>query len=147
MKSYLAKSSLTIRNPNFVRPWQHVLEPLFGYLELAEKLFYSKDYMGGWNFGPSISDQMSVIDIVNKFSSKIELNYQNVSNHTKISEANFLMLNSEKAKTYLNWFNILTIDQSINFIIEWFENWHKKINVEKITYSQIEYYLNEIMQK
>ena len=80
MKSYLAKSSLTIRNPNFVRPWQHVLEPLFGYLELAEKLFYSKDFMGGWNFGPSISDQMSVIDIVNKFSSKIELNYQNVAN-------------------------------------------------------------------
>ena len=83
MKSYLAKSSLTIRNPNFVRPWQHVLEPLFGYLELAEKLFYNKDFMGGWNFGPSISDQMSVIEIVNKFSSKIELNYQNVANQDK----------------------------------------------------------------
>ena len=66
---------------------------------------------------------------------------------TKISEANFLMLNSEKAKTYLNWFNILTIDQSINFIIEWFENWHMQVNVEKTTYSQIEYYLNEIMKK
>ena len=77
----------------------------------------------------------------------LELNYQNVANPTKISEANFLMLNSEKAKTYLNWFNILTIDQSINFIIEWFENWHKQVNVEKTTYSQIEYYLNEMMQK
>ena len=96
---------------------------------------------------PQFSDQMSVIEIVNKFSSKIDLNYQNVSNHEKISEANFLMLNSEKAKTYLNWFNILTIDQSINFIIEWFENWYKQVNVEKTTYSQIEYYLNEKMQK
>lgn len=57
---------MTLRNPDSVRPWQHVLEPLSGYLMMGEKIFQDDRYLGTYNFGPDISDTMRVEDIVKK---------------------------------------------------------------------------------
>ena len=68
VRSIKKNKSLVIRNPNSTRPWQHVLEPISGYLLIAKKLFENKkNYNGSWNFGPSVQETMKVKDIVKLF--------------------------------------------------------------------------------
>jgi len=68
-EAFLKDKNLIIRSPNATRPWQHVIEPLFGYLNLSEKLFYKKKYEGSWNFGPRKKSNLKVIEVA-KFSKR-----------------------------------------------------------------------------
>ena len=142
--SYLNKEPLKIRNPSYVRPWQHVLEPLVGYLRLIEKLFINKNLIGAWNFGPSTNDQLSVIELVQKFSKKIKFDYIENTDPLLVKETDFLMLDSKKAKKYLKWNNVLTIDETIDLIIEWFQRWNSSDDVEEFTSNQIEFYFGKL---
>ena len=69
-ESFLFNKDLVIRSPNASRPWQHVLEPIFGYIKLAERLYKNKKYVGSWNFGPNFKNNMKVIDVV-KYGKKL----------------------------------------------------------------------------
>jgi CDP-glucose 4,6-dehydratase len=96
--------TLIIRSPNAIRPWQHVLEPLFGYLEIAEKLYsYSDQFIGGWNFGPELCDCISVkavLDIV----SNCEANFSySVQDQAPDLESQILRLDITKSKNSLKW--------------------------------------------
>ncbi len=131
---------LVIRSPKASRPWQHVIEPLFGYLILAEKMFYNKKFSGAWNFGPNLKNNFKVLELV-KFSKKF-LNSKSkiriVKN--KFYESTHLALNSKKSLRQLKWKTILTAKEAIKFSLEWYKLYFDTKSPELVT----QFSLNQI---
>ena len=134
--------SAIIRSPASVRPWQHVLEPLCGYILLAEKLFEGdSEYSDGWNFGPGTASEKPVLSLAERLVSALgkgELIVQGSNNAPH--EAKFLRLNAEKAQSQLGWQPKLGVDQTVSFTADWYARWAKGEPVLKITQQQIEAY-------
>ena len=114
------KKKLVLRNPNHIRPWQHVIEPIYGYLLLAKLNFKRKKFIkdNSWNFGPDKKNFLKVIDIVKKIKKK-KLVKVKIKKLKKIKESTILKLDNSKSKKKLDWLPRLTIDQSINLVLEW----------------------------
>lgn len=110
-----------IRNPHAIRPWQHVLEPLRGYLILAEKLYTSGvDFAEAWNFGPSTEDARPVQWIVEELVSRWGQGVRwLVLPGQHPHEANYLRLDIAKAGQYLSWQPLLRLDSALDWIISW----------------------------
>jgi len=108
---------LELRNPESTRPWQYVLEPLSGYLNLCSKLYqYGEMYEGGWNFGPQSENNYRVIDLVRKLQRNIgKGDYQIDRGSGKMHEANFLQLDVSKAGRYLEWHALLDFEETIRY--------------------------------
>jgi CDP-glucose 4,6-dehydratase len=117
-KSIRANEVLEIRSPNATRPWEHVLEPLSGYLHLALLAEDSKKYEGGWNFGPSTYVHYNVLDVAKEISKSTNLNFETTKTETTFHEANFLKLDITKAANYLNWHPQLDFEETIRFTVE-----------------------------
>lgn len=116
---------LVIRAPNAVRPWQHVLEPLAGYLQLAQKLLEQKtEFQGPWNFGPEREDIMSVSALLDRMKADYVVQANNDLHETKI-----LMLDSGKAHRELQWKPIISIDDQIAMTAEWYSAFNKQKTV------------------
>jgi CDP-glucose 4,6-dehydratase len=117
------KKKIIIRNPMAVRPWQHVLEPLCGYLLLTEKLHDKKISLlkPNWNFGPNISSCKTVKYVANFFSSSLKLKIisKNLEKNNFKPETSILRLSNHKSKKYTNWHPKWTLDKSLNKIIQW----------------------------
>ena len=134
-----------IRNPDSVRPWQFVLEPLSGYLQLAAKLYtHGKAYSGGWNFGPSSYENYKVADVIaeiKKIIPAIQFNIKVVAE--KHHEAGLLKLDITKAVNQLEWKPRLNLSQNIEFAIA---GYLQEIQNPKEVYQnrilQIEKYIN-----
>ena len=128
INSILKNKTIYLRNPKFNRPWQHVLEPLWGYLILAMKLYdYPKKYSGPWNFGTPRNTITSVLEIVNKIikfwgQGKVKFNKKQ-----KFYEQQNLQLDIRKAKNRLKWKPKYSITESVNVTNEWY----KKTLIEK----------------
>jgi CDP-glucose 4,6-dehydratase len=142
MRAFLAGRPCEIRNPCATRPWQFVLEPLRGYLMLAERL--SEDtpkFASGWNFGPADSDARPVSWIAEKLACSWG---DNASWHrdetTHPHEAHFLKLDASKAKALLNWHPVLPLNQALEWIVEWYRGYQASADIRKLTCSQIERY-------
>lgn len=138
---------IEIRNPIAVRPWQHVLEPLSGYLLLGQKLLeYGKQYADGFNFGPDEDSILKVADVAQKvveFYGKGEVVVQKRDN---LHEAGLLMLNIEKAAKVLGWHPSLTADEAIQKTVEWYKNFYSSdIDIYNFTLKQIEDYSSKII--
>ena len=105
MRACKDKETVIIRNPMAIRPWQHVLECLSGYLLIGEKLFLRRvDYADGWNFGPPEDGALTVLDVVSRIQDCWpDLNYRIESDRKKPHEARFLRLDSLKARSLLGW--------------------------------------------
>lgn len=120
MRGLERNTTSVIRNPNSVRPWQFVLEPVYGYMKLAEKLFTNgKTYSGGWNFGPAAYENYSVGDVVNEvriLSPEIKIDSPKVTE--KLHEAGLLKLDITKAVNQLGWKPKLNFEETIRFTIE-----------------------------
>jgi CDP-glucose 4,6-dehydratase len=118
-KAILNKEKLNVRNPNATRPWQHVLEPLGGYILLASKLFLEGNrFSGGWNFGPSDNLNYKVSELVNsiiKYLGKGDVSF--IENTEKPHEANMLKLDISKSSLNLKWKPVLNFDQLIEFTV------------------------------
>jgi len=153
IKSWMIKKPAIIRNPYATRPWQHVLEALSGYMNLAIKLDNQKKYNGQvFNFGPENKRNFRVIDILNKIK-----NYWNevewiIKKDKNLKETVLLKLNSNKAKKKLNWKNVLSINQTLIMIIDWYKNYYlnsKKNNdkIIRLTMNQIDSYEKKINKK
>jgi CDP-glucose 4,6-dehydratase len=114
------KQKAVIRYPNAIRPWQHVLDCLNGYMTLIEQMI-STGLGGEWNFGPNLDEKHTVIELIEKFSEKTGQKNQiwTIDENLQPHEANYLLLNSEKARKILNWQEYLDFDLSI----EWTANW------------------------
>ena len=117
---------LTIRSPNAVRPWQHVLEPLSGYLTLAERLLtHGASAAEAWNFGPEEADAQSVRWIVDKLTQHAASSQWRVDDPavTHPHEANLLRLDSAKAKREINWHPRWTLDAALQQTLAWHRAW------------------------
>jgi CDP-glucose 4,6-dehydratase len=142
----LAKGEMvTIRRPDAVRPWQHVLEPLSGYLTLAERIRTSKPAgFEGWNFGPYVESERTVGDLarimVQKWGSP---NLLNIDPPREIlHEANLLKLDITKAMTSLGWRPRLNFDQTLEWTIAWRRAFEDKKNMRDTTVQQIKTYMS-----
>ncbi len=142
-----------IRNPNATRPWQHVLEPLSGYLHLGQMLIKNKNLNGeSFNFGPmSINNQTVknlIIDLAKYWNFKDLLKVYKIQNQSKFHEAKLLKLNCDKASFYLKWQPTLDYSKLIEFTSKWYYHFYKsKQNMLDFTYSQIKEYGNIAKEK
>ena len=137
------KNMLRIRNPKSTRPWQHVLEPLYGYLLLAKSLVEgNKEFANGWNFGPNKNANLTVEEIINQIhliwnDFQFELDEDN-----DLYESKTLMLNSQRAKNELKWETILDNKETIGFTLDWYQSY--LIESKIISLNQIEEYMSLI---
>ncbi|MGH4052940.1 MAG: CDP-glucose 4,6-dehydratase [Clostridium sp.] len=135
---------IQLRNPKAIRPWQHVLEPLSGYLQLASKMYEDgESYCSGWNFGPDGDSIVSVGRIVDGIimewgSGKCLDTSQENAPH----EANLLKLDCTKAKTYLKWSPKLTVEEAIKLTVDWYKQSNNKDMFETCV-NQIENYVSK----
>ena len=141
IKSINSKKKLVVRNPNHIRPWQHVIEPTVGYLKLARSQFIKKSLHlnSSWNFGPDKKSFVKVIDIVKFIKRKTNINFS-INQKQNFFETKILTINNTKAKKYLNWYPIWDVKKSINNVIEWNNQFKKNKNAKKICEEQIRGY-------
>jgi CDP-glucose 4,6-dehydratase len=131
-----------IRNPQAIRPWQHVLEPLSGYLLLAKKMWEnSSRYSEAWNFGPRPESVASVWEIARKIIKYYgEGELQDVSDNQSLHEAQLLMLDISKAKFRLGWEPRIDLEQAIQLTVDWYKK-YKNRNIFELCIEQIDQYL------
>ncbi|MED4912163.1 CDP-glucose 4,6-dehydratase [Brevibacillus centrosporus] len=142
IRSLLGGAKMIIRNPDAIRPWQHVLEPLGGYLLLAQKMFEDgKLYSQSYNFGPNESDAKPVEWIVRRLCEKWggEASYE-IQPDFRWHEAHYLRLDCSKAKSELGWQPVWTLEQALDRIIEWTRMYHDNGNVRTVCLQQIKQY-------
>ena len=139
------KKKLKIRNPNHIRPWQHVLDPLMGYLILAKKQYIGKvdNKLHSWNFGPNKSNFKKVIDIVKYIKTIKKFEYILTKNNINFKETEILKLNSLKAKKKLNWTSKWNLTKSIIKTLEWNENIKNGISAKDMCERQFLMYINK----
>ncbi len=139
MNAIMENRPVITRNPHAIRPWQHVLELLSGYLELAEQLWeYGPKFSGGWNFGPNDDDAKPVSWIIESLTDfwgegagwKLDSNYNP-------PEAHYLKLDCSKAKSRLGWSPKLRISTTLEWIIEWYKGYQQDKNIRLLTEAQI----------
>lgn len=137
-----------LRNPNSTRPWQHVLEPLSGYLFLASKLHQNNSLNGkSFNFGPRDLTTKSVLDLVKKMSDywpKVKWEIEKVNDD--YYESGLLKLNCDLAHEILNWQPKLNFEETIKMTVLWYKNYYenKELNVKELTIEQIKNYMEYI---
>ncbi|MCX6798444.1 MAG: CDP-glucose 4,6-dehydratase [Candidatus Falkowbacteria bacterium] len=121
---------ISIRNPEAIRPWQHVLEPLFGYLLLAEKLYQGQGkFSGPWNFGPNEESFLTVEEILKKAITIMKKGSYIIEKDDQKHEATLLKLDIKKAKDILKWQPIFDIDKALNLTFNWYKSFYNKENV------------------
>jgi len=115
-RSLAKKEDLIVRSPNAVRPWQHVLEPLSGYLQLGQKLLENKkEFEGAWNFGPDPDGILKVSDLLTRMKAPWKIQQDETLHETKI-----LTLDSTKAKSILKWQPVWDMEEQIQMTAEWY---------------------------
>jgi CDP-glucose 4,6-dehydratase len=112
----------TVRYPEAIRPWQHVLDCLHGYLQLIERQL-SIGIAGEWNFGPELSEKHTVGDLVSAFASRWGVigKLWNLDDEPKFHEAGYLLLDSSKARQKLDWHDKLTFNETIQWTVDWYK--------------------------
>ncbi len=142
LAAFEAGRPVSIRNPKAIRPWQHVLEPLRGYLTLAEKLCYEGAvFSGGWNFGPNDEDTRPVEWIVQEMAHLWgEGAAWQVDQGYHPHETAFLKLDISKARSRLNWHPVLRLTDALTITVDWAKQRHAGKDMKTMTLSQIKTY-------
>jgi CDP-glucose 4,6-dehydratase len=147
LRAIRLENDLTIRYPNSTRPWQHVLEPIYGYLLLAYNM--NKDpefYSGAWNFGPNLDKEYSVIDIVKKFQKVFhDLSVDYVDSNYK--ESHTLSIDSSKANSLIDWKPVFDINETIELIIQWESSRLTGNNMNEVVSQQIDFMVSKLDSK
>ncbi len=148
ISALLNGNPVRIRNPHAVRPWQHVLEPLSGYLTLARKLYEAgSEYAEGWNFGPADDDSKSVEWIVDRMCKlwRNDARYEiYAGNHPH--EAHYLKLDCSKARMRLGWQPRWNLEKALNNIMEWTNVYRSSGDLRHCCLEQIDSYENSIRE-
>lgn len=150
IKSWSKNKKVQLRNPNSTRPWQHVLEALSGYLILSIKLSKNKKLNGeAFNFGPSNSNNYSVLDVVKNMKNQWKSVSWRINKKNRLHyESNLLKLNSKKANKKLNWKSILTFRETINLVIIWYRTFYnKKFGIDNLSIKQIKFYEKTFLRR
>lgn len=133
---------ITIRNPDSVRPYQHVLEPLFAYMMIAEKQFGCKEYSGNYNIGPEMDNCVTTGEIADIFCDLWEnVSWINVSEKNAPHEANFLKLDCSKIKSVFGWNSKWDIVESVKKTVEWYKAFYAGEEMLDKTIEQIKEYI------
>jgi len=143
LRSINSNKEMIVRNPDHIRPWQHVIEPIYGYLLLAQKQYEKKLIKEGhaWNFGPKKNNFVRVSKVINEIN-KIKKFKKVKIKKDRLKETKILKLNSSKAIKYLNWRPKWSINKTLKKVIDWNNSDKKKENLKKICQEQILDYLN-----
>ncbi len=150
IRAYQNKKDLVVRNPTSVRPWQFVLEPVFGYLRLGEKLYnQGKKFSGGWNFGPVPDETYNVNQVVTEVKKLIpSVNVTSPENKEKLHEAGLLQLDITKAMMQLDWKPRLNFEKTIEFTISgYLQEMKTGTDVYAARLEQLKQYCSEGVQK
>ena len=152
IRSIEQNEKIHLRNPNFFRPWQYVLEPLSGILWLAAKMYQTpKKFSEAWNFGPRLDKKFLTVReitniIIEKWGSSLSLEVKENSNNMYESES--LIIDSSKSKKYLDWENTYTIDEALTETVLWYKKFkNDKSDMKKISTTQIENYILRAHEK
>jgi CDP-glucose 4,6-dehydratase len=139
MRAALEGTPIAVRNPGAVRPWQHVLNPLAGYLALAQLLHADPRQQGGWNFGPSPDDARPVRWIVERLAELWpgELRWE-VDGGSHPAETEFLALDSAKARRRLGWEPAWDLARALAEIVAWYDALRSGADMRRVTLEQIE---------
>ena len=145
VQAFQKNETLTIRNPKSIRPWQHVLEPLRGYIKLAENLCTKESnvFADAWNFAPDFDSQRTVEEIVTKISSQWGDSKQWKLQDGGPKETNLLLLDNSKAIKQLNWKPFLDFDESIDMTVSWYKSFFAGEDVKETSLLQLNKYLEK----
>ena len=144
MRAVKKRKKGVIRNPDSIRPWQHVLEPLSGYLKLGQKLLEGKkEFADNWNFGPNNKSEVRVEEILKRaknYWSKID--YKIYKDKNNFHEAGILKLNSSKARKLLGWKNIWGVKKTIEKTINWYQKYYDEKTI--LSEENLEEYVKDL---
>lgn len=143
LKAFEKEQSVIIRNPDSTRPWQHVLEPLSGYLVLAEALYVGGNQVDdAWNFGPDDEDCRPVNWILDKMVEKWDGKASwKLDNNSNPHEAGFLKLDCSKAKTVLKWKPTWNLENTLKSIVKWHHDWLGGSNAKELCLNEIKEFI------
>jgi len=147
IKAWTKKHTVIIRSPNATRPWQHVLEPLSGYITLALKLANNNVKSGeAYNFGPSATQNRTVLDMLLEMKKHLKTASWELPKEERnpFYEAGLLKLNCDKALVELEWNPTLNFEETVSMTVEWYKHYYfvDKKNISDITINQIESYFS-----
>jgi CDP-glucose 4,6-dehydratase len=135
---------LKIRSPDAIRPWQHILEPLSGYVRLAELMYQNAGkFSSAWNFGPSDDDAKSVSWILDYLSARIDGAAWEIEGGEKVHEAQYLKLDSSRARQYLGWVPKWNLPRALEMTYVWMESWRAGKDMKQVCVNQIRQHLAE----
>ncbi len=143
IRSWNQKQPLEVRSPDATRPWQHVLEPLSGYLNLGAALHEKKDMNGeAFNFGPLSEQEVSVAQLLTEMVGHWQgAEYKSVKSDNNKPEAGLLKLNCDKALNRLKWVPALSLEKNVELTMNWYVNYYqRKGDISELTDSQIDIY-------
>ena len=141
-RSLIFDRRLLIRSPDSTRPWQHALEPLFGYMLLAESLFEGKaEFAGPWNFGPNENTAGTVRAVLEEIQKNWDRNLEwTIVNGDHLHETRILRLDSSRARSQLKWSPTLTFSESLAITTQWYQGFRNNEDLVKLTRDQIDEY-------
>ncbi len=148
VRAFIDNRSTVIRNPLATRPWQHVLEPLAGYITLAESLYDRQNNTDqAWNFGPEETNVRSVSDVCDGMIKRFK-NAPNWQQDTSVNphEAHLLKLDSAKARRELGWKSILTFEETLDWTSQWYQAYLAGKNARQLTMTDINRYQLRLTQ-
>lgn len=139
VRALIKKEPLTLRNPEAVRPWQHVLDPLAGYVLLAERLCGPRgnDFECAWNFGPSIYDVLRVEELATRLMNAMPGGRRIVHGERPEKETDYLLIDSERAHEQLSWRTKYQAAESIDLTAQWYAAWMDHADMVAITKKQV----------
>jgi CDP-glucose 4,6-dehydratase len=145
VNALLNGEKVRLRNPKSVRPWQHVMEPLSGYLLLAQKLATDgARYASAWNFGPNEDDERTVEEIIRLLAAAWgRTDVYELDDSTQPHESGLLKLDCSKARTELGWVPTWDVKTAVEKIADWYRAYRKGVDMRKFTLKQIRQYLNK----
>jgi CDP-glucose 4,6-dehydratase len=141
-RTKFGNQKLQVRYPGSIRPWQHVLDPLSGYLNLAERLVLDgAKYSEAWNFGPMETNYQTVTSLIEKISKITPHTNWEIKNETAKPEHTILKLDSSKSISKLDWKPRWELDKTLLETANWYLAWNAKQDMKKFSLAQIESYL------
>lgn len=149
MRAFMFGETVRIRNPTAIRPWQHVMDPLIGYLTLAERMIAGgRQFAEGWNFGPHADSEVPVSVLVENLA-----RHWGADAHWLLDEGNnpheaaYLKLDCAKAQTRLDWHPVIGFDRALKLSSEWYRAFHRGEDMRGVTLRQIDAVIDPLIKR
>lgn len=136
-----SNNTVKLRNPNSVRPWQFVLEPIYGMLLLAKDMYENPKFSGAWNFGPESKAARTVVSLTENFIKYYGTGKYEIQETSNFNESGYLQIDISKAKKELGWLPRYDLEESLRKTSDWYKSYYASEEMDKFTENQINEYL------